>query len=70
MRCAIFSDVHSNLAALDVVFVSFKDAIPSFAKQARQICFIGHTHVPGVFTKEGDEIIYYYDDEAIFAKGR
>jgi len=28
------------------------------------ICFIGHTHVPGIFTKDGDEQIHYREDSS------
>lgn len=28
------------------------------------ICFVGHTHVPGVFTKDGEERIHYREDNS------
>ena len=30
----------------------------------RQVCFIGHTHVPGVFSKDQKERIIYREDDS------
>lgn len=50
-----FTAVHSSLdhpAAWNYVFSHF-DAMSSLAYQSTQLCFHGHTHVPGAFAKNG-----------------
>jgi len=37
----------------------------SFSLLENNLCFIGHTHISGVFVKDKEQRIYYYDSEYI-----
>lgn len=45
------------------------DAEPSFFYQRTQICFHGHTHVPVVFEKKGDEVLQHEPGTLKFSLG-
>lgn len=38
----------------------------TFLSMETKICFVGHTHIPGIFRKGADERIYYHQDRQIF----
>jgi predicted phosphodiesterase len=40
----------------------------SFSSMETNICFIGHTHVPGIFIKDKDSKVHYCDQEYINIK--
>src|SRR5205814_476378 len=62
MRFAIFSDIHSNLEALEAVladarqrrcthFISLGDVV-GYTYQRMTVCSFGNTHVPMVFVRD------------------
>lgn len=43
-------------------------ASKTFGLLENNICFVGHTHVPGVFIRSGDNRVYYQEDNSIDIK--
>jgi predicted phosphodiesterase len=65
-----FTLVHGTLdnpGAFDYMADSYT-AGETFRVMETDICFIGHTHVAGIFTKGQDERIYYQEQESVYIK--
>ena len=61
-----FVTSHGSPADRDCYLFTWEDVLPHFsflAEQGRSICFFGHTHCPGVFSKDG---MFSVDEEEPF----
>jgi predicted phosphodiesterase len=46
-----------------------KEAYDAFSAFHQSLCFYGHTHLPGIFEKENDEVFYKRDKKISLKKG-